>query len=98
MRTLLGKTSALAVFLFLLVPRLALAAGEPASNMVIIADTRALHGWAAWLANLYNASHIQFTVFTVIVIPVMGFILGSLADLGMRWIGIDLKSRELAEH
>jgi len=97
-RTFLSRTSALLVCLSLLVPRLAMASEASPGNLVIVADTRGLSGWAAWLANLYNVSHIQFTLFTVIVIPVAGLILGSLADLFMRRIGLDLRSRDLAEH
>jgi hypothetical protein len=66
--------------------------------MVIVADTRKLTGWEAWWANLYNESHIYFTIVTVVSIPVIGLLFGILADLVMKNIGIDLSSRELAEH
>lgn len=75
-----------------------MAAGEKASLLVIVADTRKLSGWEAWFANLYNESHIYFTIVTVVAIPIIGVILGVLADLVMTHIGIDLKSRELSEH
>jgi hypothetical protein len=52
----------------------------------------------AWWANLYNESHVEFTILTVIVIPVVGLCFGLLADVVMKWIGLDLKNRELAEH
>jgi hypothetical protein len=84
--------------LTLLLPELVLAAGEKASLMVIVADTRKLTGWEAWWANLYNESHVYFTVVTVILIPAIGLLFGILADLVMKNIGIDLSSRELAEH
>ena len=84
--------------LTLLLPELVLAAAEKASLMVIVADTRKLTGWEAWWANLYNESHLYFTIVTVISIPVIGLLFGVLADLVMRHIGIDLSSRELAEH
>ena len=77
---------------------IALAAGEKASPLVIVADTRRLTGWEAWFANLYNESHVYFTLLTVVTIPIVGVILGILADLVMSRIGIDLSSRELAEH
>ncbi|MEW6186498.1 MAG: DVU0150 family protein [Thermodesulfobacteriota bacterium] len=80
------------------VPKLAIAAGEKADMIVIVADTRRLTGWEAWWANLYNESHAYFTALTVITIPVVGLILGLLADVVMKHIGIDLSSRELAEH
>ena len=79
-------------------PALAQAAGPPAAPLVIVADTRRLKGWEAWFANLYNESHLYFALFTVVAIPVIGLILGLLADFFMSKIGLDLKSRELAEH
>jgi MFS superfamily sulfate permease-like transporter len=82
----------------LLFPQAALAAGDKASPIVIVADTRGLKTWAQWWANLYNESHLYFTILTVITIPVVGLIFGILADLIMSLIGLDLKSRELAEH
>ncbi|OGP96809.1 MAG: hypothetical protein A2Z39_04540 [Deltaproteobacteria bacterium RBG_19FT_COMBO_46_9] len=98
MRTFWGKTVFLAGLIPLLVPELVIAAGEKASQLVIVADTRKLTGWMAWWANLYNESHVYFTIVTVVSIPVIGLILGLLADFIMKRIGIDLTSRELSEH
>jgi hypothetical protein len=98
MGTFLGKTFALAVSLSLLVPGLACAASGAASKLILVADTRGLKGLQAWLANIYNESHLQFALLTIVVIPVGGLILGLLADLVLGWVGLDLKSRELAEH
>ena len=83
---------------YLLAPSLALAAAENAAPLVVVADTRKLSGLGAWWANLYNESHVYFTLVTVIIIPVIGLIFGVLADLIMGHIGIDLSSRDLAEH
>jgi hypothetical protein len=52
----------------------------------------------AWWANLYNESHLYFALLTVAIIPIIGVIFGLIADVVMKKIGIDLKSRELAEH
>jgi len=82
----------------LLAPAMAFAAGAAAENIVIVADTRKLTGIMAWWANLYNESHLYFTIMTIILIPLIGVIFGVLADIAMHFIGIDLKSRELAEH
>lgn len=82
----------------LLAPSLALAAGEKVSGLVIVADTRKLSGLSAWWANLYNESHFYFTLLTVVSIPIIGLLFGVIADIIMGHIGIDLKSRELAEH
>jgi hypothetical protein len=74
------------------------AGGGGAAPIVIVADTRKLSGIMAWWANLYNESHVYFTILTIVIIPVVGVIFGVLADFVMAHIGIDLKSRELAEH
>jgi hypothetical protein len=74
------------------------AGGGGAAPIVIVADTRKLSGAMAWWANLYNESHVYFTIATVIAIPLIGVIFGLLADFVMHHIGIDLRSRELAEH
>jgi hypothetical protein len=84
--------------MILLGPSLSLAAGGGAAPIVIVADTRKLDGVMAWWANMYNESHVQFAILTIIIIPVTGVIFGVIADIIMNWIGIDLKSRELAEH
>jgi len=74
-----------------------LSAAEKAQMIVIVADARKFHGLRLWWANLYNDSHLHFAVMTVILIPLAGVILGSLADVVMSRIGIDLKSRALRE-
>jgi len=86
------------LMLALAVPGLALAAGGGGAPIVLVADTRKLTGIMAWWANLYNESHLYFTILTVVLIPLIGVIFGVLADVIMHWIGLDLKSRELAEH
>lgn len=74
------------------------AGGGKVANVVIVADPRKVHGLLAWWANLYNESHLYFTLVTIIIVPLVGVAFGILADLIMTAIGIDLKSRELAEH
>ena len=46
---------------------------------------------------MYNESHLFFAILTMFIIPIVGCILGWLADIVMTHIGIDLKHRELAE-
>lgn len=83
----------------LLLPSIILAAGGgEIAPLVIVADTRHLPAFEGWWANLYNESHFYFTVVTVIIIPIVGVIFGTIADFFMSFIGIDLKSRELSEH
>ena len=98
MRRLWTRIFGLGVSACLLWPGIALAAGPKAAPLVIVADTRKFSGWEAWWTNLYNESHLYFTLLTVAIIPVTGLLFGVVADLIMSRIGIDLKSRELAEH
>lgn len=98
MRKLWAKIVGLSVMATLLLPEIVAAAGPKAAPLVIVADTRKFTGWEAWWTNLYNESHLYFTLLTVAIIPVVGLIFGVLADVIMGHIGIDLKSRELAEH
>ncbi len=85
------------VTMIVLCPGFALASNEGAA-VVIVADTRKLTGLMAWWANLYNESHFQFMLLTVIIIPVTGVIFGVIADILMSHIGIDLKSKEMPGH
>ena len=85
-----------ALMLPVLMPSLALAAKKKA-DVVIVADTRKLDGLLYWWAEMYNESHFFFAILTMIIIPILGCILGLLADVVMSRIGIDLKHRELAE-
>lgn len=85
--------------LILLLPALAMAAGGGKIDiMVIVADTRGFPAWEAWWANLYNESHLYFTVVTVVLIPIIGIVFGTIADFFMKFLGLDLEHRELAEH
>ncbi len=87
----------IAVWVLLFPSHLLAAGGGKLEVMVIVADSRKFTGWRAWWTNLYNDSHLYFAVFTVLVIPLAGVILGCLADFLMARIGIDLKSRVLRE-
>ncbi|MBU1228997.1 MAG: hypothetical protein KKA55_08460 [Proteobacteria bacterium] len=87
------------MFLCLSLPGLALAAGGgKVENIVIVADTRKFTGWEAWWTNLYNESHLYFALLTMALIPTIGVLFGTFADFLMSFIGIDLKSREIADH
>ena len=79
-------------------PGILWAGGEKATAIVIVADTRKLTGLMAWWGNLYNESHFYFMLLTIVLIPVIGVLFGLIADFFMDHIGIDLRSRELAEH
>ncbi len=88
----------LPALLLWLAPAVALAAAGQAEPIVIVADSRGLSGWRAWLANLHNESLVYFTLVTVAVIPTLGAALGGLTDFLLARLGVDLKSRVLAEH
>ena len=99
MRKLWLKLLSLSAFLSLFAPGISFAGGGGGvAPIVLVADTRKLSGIMAWWANMYNESHVEFTLLTIIIIPVVGVLFGTIADVVMTWIGIDLKSRELAEH
>ena len=98
MRKLWGKIIGLGVMALVLLPEMAMAAAAKVAPLVIVADTRKFTGWEAWWTNLYNESHFYFTLVTVVSIPIVGLLFGFIADVIMNWIGLDLKSRELAEH
>lgn len=96
MRRLWIWLTSCALSLFVFMPTLALAAKKKA-DVVIVADTRKLDGILYWWAEMYNESHFLFAIMTMIIIPIVGCVLGWLADIVMSRIGIDLKHRELAE-
>ena len=73
----------------LALPHAALAAGGGGAPIVIVADTRHLTGIMLWWADLYNESHVYFTILTVVLIPTLGVTFGLLADLVMHFIGLD---------
>ncbi len=99
MKARLYKLFTWCMVLCLALPEFALAAGGgKVENIVIVADTRKFTGWEAWWTNLYNESHLYFALLTMALIPLIGVIFGVVADIIMGFIGIDLKSRELAEH
>jgi hypothetical protein len=83
--------------LVVLLPACLLAAEASSANSVIVADSRRLTGIREWWANLYNESHLQFALLTVLLIPLAGAVLGSAADFLISRLGIDLKSRALRE-
>ena len=74
-----------------------LGAEQTSAGMVIVADSRNLTGVAGWWANLFNESHLYFTLLTILLIPLAGAILGTIADALIGRIGINLKSRALRE-
>ncbi len=74
------------------------AAGEKATNLVVVADTRRLTGIMKYFANLYNTNTLLFAVWAVVLTALWGAILGFLMDFLMARTGLDLKSRKIVEH
>jgi hypothetical protein len=83
-------------FIAILVPAAALA-GEGGEMMVLVADSRRFSGWQAFWTNLYNESHLYFALLTILIIPTLALTMGRLTDILLSRIGINLKSRVLAE-
>ena len=98
MKGMLAKINMRVLLLCLLVPQTIFAAGEKAALVVIVADTRGLTGILKAWGHLYNESHLYFSLLTIVLIPVIGFVFGTIADIVMKMIGIDLEHRELSEH
>ncbi len=86
------------VWALLSLPAAVLAVGSAGERIVVVADSRGYPGWAAWFINLYNESHLLFAILTVVTIPASALILGRITSWAMARTGINLKSRELAEH
>lgn len=86
------------VGIVLLFPELLFAAGEKASELVVVADTRRLSGVMKYFANLYNTNTLLFAVWAVVLTALWGAILGFLMDWIMVRTGLDLKSRKIVEH
>jgi len=98
MRKYLSLTT-LALLALALLPSLALAAGGPARDLVVVADTRVLHsGIMKYFANLYNENIMLFAVWAVVLTAVMGSVLGVLMDVIMKSTGLDLTKRKIIEH
>lgn len=97
MRSSLIRRLAVLGLAFWFTPAAWAAAGK-ASRIVIVADSRMHTGLRAWLANLYNENLAWFTLLTVLVIPTLGALLGTITEFLLTRLGINLKSRVLAEH
>ena len=89
--------TAVAVLLFVFLPATALA-GPASDAIVIVADSRKFDGVRGWWANLYNESHLLTALITVALVPLLGLLLGKLTTLVLTRLGINLTSRQLAEH
>lgn len=85
---------------FLLFPlSSALAGGEKASDLIVVADTRMVDsGIMKYFSDLYNTNMFLFAVWAVVLTALWGVILGLIMDFIMARTGLDLKSRKIIEH
>jgi hypothetical protein len=88
----------MAVTAALLLPSWALASGEAAGNLVVVADTRRVTGFLKYLSNLYNTDIWMYAVWAVVMTAALGCTLGFLMDFIMERTGLDLRSRKIIEH
>ncbi len=65
-------------------------AGEKATDLVVVSDTRALEGFGLYLGTVYNQNLWLFAVWSVVLTTVLGAGLGVIMDLIMSRVGIDL--------
>ena len=78
--------------------RLAMAAAERATDLVVVADTRELSGFNWYLAGIYNENPWLFAVWAVVLTTLLGLTLGLLMDLIMSRIGLNLGKADHVEH
>ncbi|MGQ9654210.1 MAG: DVU0150 family protein [Thermodesulfobacteriota bacterium] len=98
MKGYLGKWAALCGLAWPALPGWVWAAGEKATNLVVVADTRRVSGVMKYFANLYNTNPWLFAVWAVVLTALWGGILGFIMDRIMLKTGLDLKSRKIVEH
>lgn len=82
----------------LCIPSAVWAAGEKATNIVVVADTRRVTGVMKYFSDLYNTNVLLFAVWAVVLTVALGCFLGFTMDFFMERTGLDLKSRKIIEH
>ena len=99
MKTFFSKLIGMCAALYLLAPACAWAAGEKASLLVVVADTRRVpSGILRYFADLYNSDPWMFAIWAAVLTALYGAFLGFLMDFIMSRTGLDLKSRKIIEH
>jgi ABC-type Fe3+ transport system permease subunit len=93
-----------AVMLGFILPSIAMASGDKAGDLVVVADTRMIpdtgyyHTSVKYLADAYNANILVFAIWCTVLTAIYGAFLGFLMDFLMSRTGLDLKSRKIIEH
>ena len=92
------------VILGIILPGVALAGGDKASELIVVADTRVLSdtgyytAFMKYMADAYNSNILVFAIWCTVLTAVYGGFLGFLMDFLMSRTGLDLKSRKILEH
>ena len=92
------------VILGIILPGVALAGGDKASELIVVADTRVLSdtgyytAFMKYMADAYNSNILVFAIWCTVLTAVYGALLGFLMDFLMARTGLDLKSRKILEH
>ena len=84
--------------LAMMLPATVWAAGEKATNIVVVADTRRVTGILKYFSDLYNTDVVMSAVWAVVLTVAIGCTLGFLMDFIMERTGLDLHSRKIIEH
>lgn len=99
MKSIITKLLALVTMAYLLVPEVLWAAGGGGdAPIVVVADTRVVHGVLHYFSNLYNTNLLLFAIWAVVLTAAYGGFLGLIMDKLMGLTGLDLKSRKIVEH
>lgn len=94
----------IAVILGFMLPSVAMASGDKAGDLVVVADTRVIpdtgyyHTYIKYLADAYNSNIVVFAIWCTVLTAVYGAFLGFLMDFLMSRTGLDLTSRKIVEH
>jgi hypothetical protein len=99
MKNVITKLLALVAMACLMVPEVLWAAGGGGdAPIVVVADTRVVHGVLHYFSNLYNTDILLFAIWAVVLTAAYGGFLGFVMDKLMGLTGLDLKSRRIVEH
>ncbi len=92
------------IILGFILPGVALAGGDKATELIVVADTRMLTDtgyytqFMHYLADAYNSNILVFAIWCTVLTALYGAFLGLLMDFLMSRTGLDLKSRKILEH
>jgi hypothetical protein len=99
MKNVITKLLAPVAMACLMVPEVLWAAGGGGdAPIVVVADTRVVHGVLHYFSNLYNTDILLFAIWAVVLTAAYGGLLGFVMDKLMGLTGLDLKSRKIVEH